>query len=65
MPGDLEQPLAGEEHQPGIVRQAELPADGQAQHVTVAAAAAVQVARAQQDPAAQDASTPPFQHHAE
>jgi hypothetical protein len=54
MPGDLEQPLAGEEHQPGIVRQAELPADGQAQHVTVAAAAAVQVARAQQDPTAQD-----------
>jgi len=37
-----------------IVPQAELPADGQAQHVTVAAAAAVQVARAQQDPAAQD-----------
>ncbi len=30
MPGDLEQPLAEEEHQPGIVRRAELPVDGQA-----------------------------------
>ena len=54
MPGDLEQPLVGEEHEPGIVRQAELPADGQAEHVTVAATAAVQVARAQQGPAVQD-----------
>jgi hypothetical protein len=54
MPGDLEQPLAGEEHQLGIVRQAELPVDGRAGPVTVAAAAVVQVARAQQDPAAQD-----------
>jgi hypothetical protein len=53
-PGDLEQPLAEEEHQPGIVRRAELPVDGQAQQVTVEAAAAVQVAGAQQDPAAQN-----------
>ena len=35
-------PLAGEEHQPGIIRRAELPADGQAQLITVEAAAAVQ-----------------------
>jgi len=42
-PGDLEQPLAEAEHQPEIVRRAELPADGQAQQVTVEAAAAVQV----------------------
>ncbi len=53
-PGDLEQPLAEEEHQPGIVRRAELPADGQAEQVTVETAAAVQVAGAQQDPAAQN-----------
>jgi len=43
-PGDLEQSLAGEEHQPGVVRRAELPVDGQAEQVTVEAAAAVQVA---------------------
>jgi hypothetical protein len=54
VPGDPGQPLAGEEHQPGIIRRAELPAYGQAQQVTVEAAAAVQVARAQQDPAAQN-----------
>jgi len=52
MPGDLEQPLAEEEHQPGIVWRAELPVDGQAQDVAVEAVAAVQVAGAQQDPAA-------------
>ena len=52
VPGDLEQPLAEEEHHPGIVRRAELPVDGQAQQVTVEAAAAVQVAGAQEDPAA-------------
>ena len=52
MPGDLEQPLAEEEHQPGIVRWTELPVDGQAQDVAVEAVAAVQVAGAQQDPAA-------------
>ena len=45
---------AGEEQQPGIIRRAELPANRQAQQVTVEAAAAVQVARAQQDPAAQN-----------
>jgi hypothetical protein len=28
VPGDLEQPLTEEEHQPGIARPAELPADG-------------------------------------
>ena len=54
MPGDLKQPLAEEEHQPGIVRRAELPVDGQAEQVTVEAAAAVQVAGAQEDPAAQN-----------
>jgi len=54
VPGDLEEPLAEEEHQPGIVRRAELPVDGQAEQVTVEAAAAVQVAGAQQDPAAQN-----------
>jgi len=53
-PRDLEQPLAEEEHQPGIVRRAELPVDGQAEQVTVEAAAAVQVAGAQEDPAAQN-----------
>lgn len=54
LPGDLEQPLAEEEHQPGIIRRAELPVDGQAEQVTVEAATAVQVAGAQQDPAAQN-----------
>ena len=38
----------------GSCRPAELPVDGQAEQVTVEAAAAVQVAGAQQDPAAQD-----------
>src|SRR5690348_11819354 len=52
--GDLEQSLAEEEHQPGIVRRAELPVDGQAEQVAVEAAAAVQIAGAQQDPAAQN-----------
>jgi len=46
VPGDLEQPLAEEEHQPGIVRRAKLAVDGQAEQVTVEAAAAVQVAGA-------------------
>ena len=53
-PGDLEQARAEEEHQAGIIRGAELPVDGQAQDVAVEAAAAVQVAGAQQDPAAQN-----------
>jgi hypothetical protein len=39
---------------PGIVRRAELAVDGQAQHVAVEAAAAVEVAGPQEDPAAQD-----------
>jgi hypothetical protein len=54
VPGDLEQSLAEEEHQPGIVRRAELPVNGQAEDISVEAAAAVQVTRAQQDPAAQN-----------
>ena len=54
VPGDLEQPLAEEEHHPGIVGGTELPVDGQAQQVAVEAAAAVQVAGPQQDPAAQN-----------
>ena len=53
-PGDFEQSRAEEEHNPGIVRSAELPVDRQAQYVAVEAAAAVQVARPQEDPAAQD-----------
>jgi hypothetical protein len=64
VPGDLKQSLAKVEHQPWIVRRAELPADGQAEQVTVEAAAAVQVAGAQQDPAAQNVQSP-FQHHVE
>jgi len=55
MPGDLEQPRAEEEHHPGTVRRAELPVDGQAQDVAVEAATPVQVARPEQDPAAQNA----------
>jgi hypothetical protein len=55
MPADLEQPLAEKEDHPGIVRRAGLPVDGQAQDVAVEAAAAVQVAGALEDPAAQDA----------
>jgi len=54
VPGDLEQPLAEVEHQPGILRRPELAVDGQAEQVAVEAAAAVQVARAQHDPAAQN-----------
>ena len=54
VPGDLEQSLPEEEHQPGIVRRAELPVDGRAEQVTIEAAAAVQVAGPQQDPAAQN-----------
>jgi hypothetical protein len=46
VPGDLKQPLAEEEHQPGIVRRAELPVDGQAEHVTVEA---VQPRRAEEN----------------
>ena len=54
VPGDFEESRAEEEHHPGIFRGAELPVDGQAQDVAVEAAAAVQVAGAQQDPAAQN-----------
>ncbi len=54
MPGDLEQPLAEEEHHPGTVGETELPVNGQAQHVPVEAPAAVEVAGPQQDPAAQN-----------
>ncbi len=54
MPGDLEQSRAEEEHHPGIVRRVELPVDGQAQYVAVEAAAAVQVAGPQENPAAQN-----------
>jgi hypothetical protein len=64
VPGDLEQPLTGEEHQPGIIRRAKLSVNGQAEQVTVEAAAAVQVTRAHQDPAAQDVHAL-FQHHVE
>jgi hypothetical protein len=54
VPRDFEQSRAEEEHHPGIVRRAELPVDGQAQDVAVEAAAAVQVAGPQEDPAAQN-----------
>jgi hypothetical protein len=54
VPGDLKEPRAGEEDHPGIIRPAELPVDGQAQGITVEAAAAAQVAGAQQNPAAQN-----------
>src|SRR5215472_16835834 len=52
-PGDLEKPVAEEEHHPRIRRRAELPVDRQAQDVALEALAAGQVGRAQQDPAAQ------------
>ena len=54
VPGDSGQSRAEEEHHPRIVRWAELPVDRQAQDVAVEAAAAVQVAGPQQDPAAQN-----------
>src|SRR3974390_3429247 len=54
VPGDFEQPLAEEEHHAGVIRRAELPVDSQAQDVAVEAAAAVQVAGAEEDPAAQN-----------
>ena len=63
-PRDLEQPLAEEEHQPGIVGRAELAVDGQAEQVTVEAAAAVQVAGVQEVRLLRT-STPLFQHHDE
>ena len=54
MPGDLKESRAEEEHHAGIVRSAELPLDGQAQDVAVETAAAVQIAGAREDPAAQN-----------
>ena len=54
VPGNFEQSRAQEEHHSGIVPRAELPVDGQAQDIAVEAAAAVQVAGAQEDPAAQN-----------
>ena len=54
MPGDLEEPGTEEEDYPGIPWRAELPVDGQAEQVTVEAPAAVQVAGAQPEPAAQN-----------
>jgi hypothetical protein len=47
---------------PGIVRRAELPVDGQAQYAAVEAAAAVQVAGPQEDPAAQNVHATIQQH---
>src|SRR5262249_28797995 len=52
-PGDLEKPVAEEEHHPAIRRRAEFPVDREAQYVAIEALAAGQVGRAQQDPAAQ------------
>ncbi len=54
VPGDLEQPLAEEEPHAGIVWGTELPVDGQARHGAVEAAAAVQGAGPQEEPAAQN-----------
>jgi hypothetical protein len=61
VPGDLKQSLAEEEHHPRMVWRAELPVDGQTQHVAVEAETAVQVAGADEDPAAQNvhATIPP------
>jgi hypothetical protein len=64
VPGDLKQPLPEEEHQPGIVRRAELPVDAKAQQVTVEARlrsrslgrSRIRLLRT---------STPSFHHHAE
>ena len=58
VPGDLKQSLAKEEHHPRMVWRAELPVDSQAQHVAVEAETAVQVARADEDPAAQNVHAP-------
>jgi hypothetical protein len=57
VPGDLKQSRPEEEHHTGIVWGAELPADGQAEDVAVEAAAAVQVAGADENPAAQNVHT--------
>jgi len=54
VPRDLEQSRAEEEHHTGILRGTELPVDGQAKYIAIEAAAAVQVAGPQQDPAAQN-----------
>ena len=54
MPGDFEQSLPEEEHHAGIIRRAELPLDSQAQDVAVEAPTALQVAGAQENPAAQN-----------
>ena len=43
-----------------MIRRAELPVDGQAQHVAVEAKTAVQVAGADEDPAAQNVHAPYF-----
>ena len=53
-PGDLEQSLAGERTHTRIVWWAKLLIDRQAEDVAVEAAAAVQVARAQEDPVAEN-----------
>jgi hypothetical protein len=64
VPGDFEQSLTEEEHHSGIIRRAELPVDGQAQDVAVEAAAAVQVAGAQEVRLLR-MSTRLFQHYVE
>ena len=57
VPGNLKHSRPEEEHHTGIVWGAELPADGQAKDVAVEAAAAVQVAGADENPAAQNIHT--------
>jgi hypothetical protein len=54
VPGDPGQSRAGEKHHTRIIRGAELPVDSHAQDVAVETATAVQVARAQEDPPAQN-----------
>jgi hypothetical protein len=53
VPGHLEQSLAEEEHDRGVVGGPELTVDRQAQHITVEAPAPVQVERAHQGTAAE------------
>ena len=58
VPRDLKQSLAEEEHHSRMVWRAELPVDSQTQHVAVEAETAVQVAGADEDPAAQNVHAP-------
>jgi hypothetical protein len=54
LPRDLEQSWAEEEHHAGIIRRPELPVHGESEDVAIETAAAVKVARAEEDPAAEN-----------